>query len=111
MYQLEFKGLKELVKAIELASDLDPVKRLTKMHISRMARFSNQLAPIKTGFLKRSLLTDITDNGLTGILNFYAEYAPYQEYGTRYIAGKFFLKQAFDLEADLYIASLERMFS
>lgn len=110
MYSLSFKGLGDLQDAIVLASDLKPVKELTQTHLARMARFSNQLAPHKTGFLKRSLTTSIADEGLTGILDYYAEYAPYQEYGTRYIPGKFFLKRAFDIESSLYLSNVERMF-
>ncbi len=110
-YEITFEGLGDLQATIEEAADLKPVAELTKTHTARMLQNAQRRSPKDTRFLMRSGSLSIEDAGLTGIVDFYAEYAAYQEYGTRWIVGKFYLKQSFDVESRLYLSSLERMFN
>lgn len=109
MYSLEFKGVTELQRTIATAQKLDDVKKLIRQHTANMARITSRLAPVKTGFMKRSLVTSIVDGGLTGIAEFYAEYTPYQEWGTRWMPGKFFLKRGFETASNEFISDMQRL--
>lgn len=109
MYSIQFKGVNELQRTLVLAQNLDDVKKLIRQHTANMARITSRLAPVKTGFMNRSLVTSIADGGLTGIAEFYAEYTPYQEWGTRWMPGKFFLKRGFETASNDFIADMQRL--
>lgn len=109
MYEIKFEGITEVIDHTIDAQKLDDIKQIVVKHLTEMARFSAIVAPYKTGFLKRSLITQIVNDGLTGIANYYAEYAPYQEYGTRWISGKFYLKRGFDRVMSNFISDIERV--
>lgn len=109
MYELKFDGITDVINHVINAQKLDDIKKIVRQNLSDMARFSARVVPVKTGFLKRSLTTQITDNGLTGIANYYADYSPYQEYGTRWISGKFYMKRGFDNVASKFIDEIERV--
>ncbi len=109
MYEIKFDGITDVMNHLVKAEKLDDVKQIVRKHLSEMARFSARVVPVKTGFLKRSLTTQIIDNGLTGVATYYADYSPYQEYGTRWISGKFYLKRGFDKVASDFINDIERV--
>lgn len=54
-----------------------------------------QLAPVDTGFLRNSIMGRMID-GLKGIVEVFAEYAIYVEYGTRKMAAQPFFHPAVD---------------
>ena len=51
-------------------------------------------APYRTGILKGSITTELFSN--YGIVGTNIEYAPHQEYGTRYMAARPFMRPALD---------------
>lgn len=109
MYELRFDGITDVINHVINAQKLDDIKKIVRQYIAEMSRISARTVPVKTGFLKRSLVVEIRDNGMTGVLNYYAEYAPYQEYGTRWISGKFYLKRGFDGVVSNFINDIERV--
>lgn len=109
-YEIAFHGVEELQQTVEKASKLEDVKTLIRYHTANMMRYAAQNAPVLTGFLKQSERIAIEDNGLVGKVYFTAEYAPYQEYGTRWIYGKFYLKFGFDMAAKEYLHDMEVLF-
>ncbi len=109
-YEISWQGLDELTKDINEAKKLDDVKTLVRYHTSNMMRYAAQNAPVLTGFLKQSERIDVEDGGMAGRVSFMAEYAPYQEYGTRWIYGKFYLKKGFDRASNEFLHDLEVLF-
>lgn len=110
-YEFVITGLDDLIDSVTEAKKLDDVKDAVKKHTANMARYALMNVPVKTGFLKRSEMIALEEAGLAGRVSFYADYGPYQEYGTRWIYGKFFLKKAYDRASQEFIIDLERMFS
>lgn len=51
-------------------------------------------APVRTGELAGSIAVDVTKDG--GELSASAPYAPYQEFGTRYVRGRRFMRRGAD---------------
>lgn len=109
MYEIKFEGITDVINHVVNAQKLDDIKKIVRTHLASMSRFSARVVPVKTGFLKRSLTTQITDGGLTGIATYYADYAPYQEYGTRWISGKFYLKRGFDSIVSDFMSDIEKV--
>ena len=85
----KFKSLKGI--------DFTPVIREATQRVHRTAR---DLAPVDTGYLRGSIRFGVTkERGtkVTGVVYTPVEYAPYQEFGTRYQKGTPFLKPALDI--------------
>lgn len=110
-YEFILTGLTELIDTVTETKKLDDVKQAIKYHTANMARYALLNVPVDTGFLKRSEAIALMDAGMAGRVSFGADYGPYQEYGTRWIYGKFFLKKAYDRSSQEFIIDLERMFS
>lgn len=109
-YELAFNGLPELSETIQESKDLEDVKTLVRISGSDLMRLSQLRVPTDSYTLKRSAKLKSLDNGLGISLSYNTDYAAYQEYGTRFFAGKFYLKQAFDVVSRQFITDLERMF-
>lgn len=109
-YEINLMGLSELAKAVDEAKDLAPVKAIVRSNGADMMRLAQMRVPTDTYALKRSAKLQTVDNGLGISVSYHTEYAAYQEYGTRFFAGKFYLKQAFDPISRQFIQDLERLF-
>ena len=94
---MRLDGMDELQDALNRAADIDrPVREIVKRRTSEMNRKAQRLVPVgKTGDLRRSILSFYENNGLTGVTRAGMHYAPYVEYGTRYMAAQPFLRPAF----------------
>lgn len=108
-YEISWDGFDDLEDALFEAVFMDDVKQIVKEDTALMGREANWNAPVKTSNLKRSEQTTTEDAGMTGKTEFTVDYAPYQEYGTRWIYGKFYLKRAFDVASEKFINDLERI--
>ena len=86
-YEISINGANELEKVLEDTRGLEEVKEIVKRNGANMLRYSQRKVPV-----------DNTD------------YAAYQEYGTRFIAGKFYLEQAFNIVSLNFTSELERLF-
>ena len=63
-----------------------------------------------TGQTRRSIPTNsgYRDDGLTAFVNASTEYAPYVEYGTRYMPAQPFVGPAYNVQKELFKQDLER---
>lgn len=57
-------------------------------------------APVKTGRLKKSITGHVENFGTKGVIRSDVSYARYVEYGTRYIAPRYYIKRAIDKEVN-----------
>lgn len=85
------------------------VKMAVKSNTAEMQANAQRNAPVDTGFLKRAITQEITDGGMTGKVESTAEYAPYQEYGTRYQSGTPHIRPAFHQQKDKFIDDLKEI--
>ena len=65
-------------------------------------------APVDTGFLRNSIATET--NGLTATVSVGAEYAVYQEYGTRFQAAQPFLIPAVEVVRPAFYEAMRQLF-
>jgi len=103
--RIEVKGLKELqkkniaaVKALEGTPMVKIMQKATLWVTADAKRPPNM--PVDTGRLRASITPRIIRiwivNLVRGIVGSNVEYAPYQELGTRFMEGRFFLKRSLD---------------
>lgn len=107
--ELRIDGLDDLMKTIKQKEKLDDVKAIVKKHGAGLQQKAIQRAPYKTGNLRRSIELNSKDGGLTAEVEATADYAAYQEYGTRFIPAHPYMRPAFDQESRQFISDLERL--
>ena len=66
-------------------------------------------APVDTGYLRRSISMSLLEAGLTGIVGPTAEYAPYVEYGTRFMSAQPYVRQAFNYQKVKFMAEMKAL--
>lgn len=89
------------------------IKRAIKVTAADTQAQAARLAPVKTGFLRRSVDIKVTESGgtftgeVTGnAFNRGFNYGYAQENGTRFIKPNYFMKQAFDVNKSVFISRL-----
>nr|UKS68864.1 HK97 gp10 family phage protein [Lactococcus garvieae] len=95
---MSFKGIDQLVKHLDKAASLKDVQHVVKSNGANLTKKMQQLAPIDTGYLKRSIKMSLTDGGFSAEVGPYANYASYLEYGTRKMTKKPFIKPSFNIQ-------------
>lgn len=106
---LSFKGIDQLVKHLDKAASLKDVQHVVKSNGANLTKKMQQLAPLDTGYLKRSIKMSLTDGGFSAEVGPYANYASYLEYGTRKMTKKPFIKPSFNIQKEVFIRDLERL--
>ena len=106
---LSVKGTAELKSKLRRNANLDDVKNVVKLNGSEMHRAAQRYAPVKTGALKRNIKLYSEDNGFTAKVASEAEYAPYQEYGTRYQPGTPHIRPAYHEQKRQFVTDMKRL--
>ncbi|WP_424236322.1 HK97-gp10 family putative phage morphogenesis protein [Bhargavaea ginsengi] len=107
---MKLTGMNKLVNKLDKGMNIDtPVKQIVRKHSSTINRNAQKQAPVDTGELRRSIRTEYQDGGLTGVTRAGAHYAPYVEYGTRFMTAKPFMRPAFYNSAWDFKEELEKL--
>lgn len=100
MPKIKFEGAEELLKKLKANVTLDDVKKTVKKNGREMQQKIQSNAKFtkgyQTGTTKRSVGLEIKDGGLTAESGAETEYAPYLEFGTRFMEAQPFIRPAFD---------------
>ena len=99
-------GMEKLQKKLRKNVDLNEVKKIVKTNGAEMQAEAQRNADFKghyegkkfvppTGTLRRSIGLEIKDSGMIAEVEPTAEYAPYVEFGTRFMNAQPYLKPAF----------------
>lgn len=89
-------GFEKLETKLTKNMDLSKVKATVKKNGAQLQKKAQKEAPIDSGHLHDVIFLEITDGGMTAEVESTAEYAAYQEYGTRFMKGKPHIRPAFD---------------
>lgn len=113
MATLKVEGLDELHVAIKGKFDLAATKRVVKQNGSELQQKMQKKADFKkgyqTGTTKRSISLEMKDAGLTAEVGPGTEYAPYLEYGTRFMDAQPFIHPAFNEQKQQFISDMQRL--
>src|SRR5690625_7466146 len=88
---LSIRGTKELQGRLRRNARLTDVKKAVLVNGSELQRKAQRRVPVDTGFLKRSIELTIEDRGFTAKVSATAHYAPYLEWGTRFMYPRKFM--------------------
>jgi len=108
---MKITGVEALLKDLRKKKTVVPTKtqQVVKKHGGELQREAMRLAPVDSGALKRSIEIEILDGGYTAKVSPYMHYAVYQEYGTRYMSGKPYIRPAFYNRIKPFLADLEEI--
>lgn len=107
--KLTVTGTDQLIKKLKQNYKLDDVKHAVKKHGAKLQEKAQREAPVDTGALKRSIGFDLEDDGFTAVVSPSVEYAPYQEYGTRFMTAQPFMRPAFNEVKHAFVADMKKM--
>lgn len=106
------KGAGKVIKQLNDAVKHNDGKvgRIVKRSTSKAQAIALRRVPVDTGFLKRSILMKFSENGLRGEVGPTAYYAPYLEFGTRFMEkGPYpFMRPAFAQTAPEFEAAMRK---
>ncbi|MDY0394789.1 HK97-gp10 family putative phage morphogenesis protein [Virgibacillus halophilus] len=106
---MKLKGADQLIGKLKRNANLGDVKNVVKMNGSEMQRSAQRYAPVDTGNLKRNIKYNSQDDGFTAQVASEAEYAAYQEYGTRYQSGKPHVRPAYHEQKSKFVTDMKRL--
>jgi len=118
---VQWRGINKLSKKLGKMVAMNEVKEIVKLNASELEKNMQRNASFKghyengkfvkpTGATKRSIGTEVIDNGLTAKTAPHTEYAPYLEYGTRYMSAQPFVKPAFNVQKKKFRSDLNKLF-
>lgn len=97
------------VKKLQQNGKLEAVKRVVKMNGAELQAKAQRNAPVDTGTLKRSISLVLRDGVLTAESEATAEYAPYVEWGTRFMNAQPFMRPAYYAQKEQFKSDLSRL--
>lgn len=107
--KIRIEGLDELINKLENNKDLTPVKTVVKKHGASLQSKAIRTAPFDTGTLRRSITTEVVDDGMTAVIEPHTEYAQYVEYGTRFMEAKPYMRPAFAEVSPKFVNDLKKL--
>lgn len=116
--KIKIQGLKELERALKsIEKSEDKVKMLVKRNGARLhqqiSRQAQKGVAFKKGYskgmIKKTLKLELANDGKTAVVGSNMNYAPYQEYGTRFMSAQPFMKIGMDQVKPLLEKDIENL--
>ena len=111
--KIKVTGLDKLEKALKDNMNLEDVRKVVRQNGSEMQKKMQENADFKqgyqTGTTKRSIGLEIKDGGYTAEAGAKSEYAPYLEFGTRFMDAQPFIKPAYDDQVRQFKKDMQRL--
>lgn len=101
-------GLDGVKHKLQDMAQLKKAQQLVAYHGAELQRKAQLYAPVDTGNLRRSITLKIEPKVAT--VKATAEYAPYVEYGTRFMAAQPYMRVAYYDERELYARDMSKIF-
>lgn len=107
----KIQGTTALIKALDKRADMDLVFRTVQMNTAEMQKAAIRNAPVDTSDLKKDIKISVTvtKDGIVGRVASEIEYAPYQEYGTRFQEGTPHISPAYHDQKYKFIRDMKRL--
>ena len=81
------------------------IQEIIEEYADLMVEMAKSLCPVKTGFLQDSIYAEMAEDGVNILA--WAPYWGFQEFGTKYIVGKYFLTQAVETYEEAMYAEID----
>ncbi len=109
MAGIKLVGINKLTAKLEKNMDMEAAKRVVKHNGAQMQAQAQRNAPVDTGTLKRSIVLDITDGGMTAESVATADYAGYVEWGTRFQEPQLYMGDAWVKQGEKFRRDMKKL--
>lgn len=113
MSAIKIEGLEKLEKALRENVTLDDLKKVVRHNGAQLQQKIMDNAEFEkgyqTGTTKRSVVLLYKDGGLTAESGPTTEYAPYLEYGTRFMEAQPFVKPALEEQTKKFKSDIDKL--
>lgn len=106
---LKVVGLDKLQAQLIKNTQMNEVRQIVRSSGANLQEKVMRKAPYKTGTLMRSIGLEIKDGGLTAEVKPSVNYAPYLEYGTRFMEARPFIKPSLEEEGVIFKQKLRKL--
>lgn len=110
---IRIEGLEQLQKRLKQNVAMNDIKKVVRHNGSLLHQKIQRNADFKkgyqTGTTKRSIVFEIKDDGLTVESGPQTEYAPYLEFGTRFMDAQPFVKPALEEQSMKFESDLKKL--
>ena len=103
---LDIRGAKETTDMFDKLSDLNRITNIVQKNAMEGQRYSKRIAPVDTGNLRNLIRYYNENNGFRGRWTSEAEYALYQEMGTRNQSGTPHIRPSFEKQKVQFIKEI-----
>lgn len=104
----DIHGLNDMQRKLIKAADPAKINRVVSQNTSEMQGRAQDLCPVDTGTLKRSIGLEMRDDGNTGVVFATAHYSEYVELGTRFMKAQPYIGPAFDSQKERFLSDLKK---
>ena len=120
MPKIKLEGMEKLQVKLKKNVQMSDVKRVVKANGAALQEAAQRKAPVGTpqstgipgyvgGTLKRSIVLEIRDGGLTAEVEPTADYAAYVEYGTRYMNAQPYMRPSYNQQKEKFKSDMKKL--
>lgn len=115
MPEVNIDGLKELEKKLKDNATLNDVKKVVQFHgdkLNERMKAQTKLSFVKgysVGDTASSINTELEDGGMTAVIEPKTEYAPYVEWGTRFMSAEPFVRPSYNVQKQRFIDDMKKL--
>lgn len=113
MHKIKIEGIKELERALKQNATLDDVRKVVRHNGVQLHDKATNNADFKggysTGETKRSITLTIENGGMTAEVEPQTHYAPYVEYGTRFMGAQPFMRPALEKQKNKFLSDMKKL--
>lgn len=110
---IRIEGLEELQKQLKKNANMDDVKRVVRHNGSQLQKKIQRNADFEKGYqtgeTKRSIMLEISGDGLTAESGPTTDYSEYLEFGTRFMDAQPFVKPALEEQSKKFESDLRKL--
>lgn len=120
MPKIKLEGMEKLQVKLKKNVQMSKVKQIVKDNGAALQEAAQRKAPVGTpqstgipgyvgGTLKRSIVLEIRDGGLTAEVEPTAEYAAYVEYGTRFMNAQPYMRPSYNQQKEKFKSDMKKL--
>lgn len=109
MAEVKWIGLNKLQAKLQKNANAAAVKKVVQANAIELTKHMTAKAPVDTGAMARSIKMELSNGGLHAEVGPTVEYAPYIEYGTRYMNAQPFVRPTALAQAGKFKSDLNKL--
>lgn len=107
--KIKITGMEALISGLNVRDKEEQIKGAVRSNSAELQQNAMEKVAKDTHALERSIRIKIENGGYRSVIKPNMEYAPYQEFGTRYQTGTPYMRPAFHEQKDKFIEDIKKI--